>query len=144
MKKKALLTAIVSGFVLMGCAYPWPRVTSTADCTGNACRVVVSVEELDSRGCVPDAIPDTLNVTAKGAVVIKWEFDTASESKGYRFPNDGIVFVDASQFECALAEQGKKFVCTDKNSNPGTYKYTINVIKGPANCTPRDPSVVNN
>ena len=144
MTPRTFLSAAVCGFVLLGCAYPWPRVASTADCTGNACRVAVSVEELDSRGCVPDAIPDTLNVRARGAVVITWEFDTASEYKGYRFPNDGIVFVDASQFECALAEQGKKFVCTDKNTSPGSYKYTINVINGPARCTPRDPSVVNN
>lgn len=144
MKKRTLLTAALSGAFLLGCAYQFPKDLTTAQCTGNACRVSVDVAEHEIGGCKPYPTPDTLSVAVTGATVIKWDMELLTVRKGYRFPANGIVFDDASQFECSgPAEDGKQFVCTDKNSQPGTYKYTVNVVKGSTPCTANDPYIIN-
>lgn len=144
MKKRTLLTAVLSGSALLGCAYHFPKDLTTAQCTANTCRVAVDVAEHEIGGCKPYPEADTLEVASHGAAVIQWDMELYTQTKGYRFPADGIVFDDPSQFECSgPADNGTKFICTDKHSQAGTYKYTVRVVKGSSGCTPNDPYIVN-
>lgn len=148
MTPRTLLSTAVSGFVLLGCAYNWPEVAITRDCTGNHCEVTVPVLELDGAGCLPDAVPNTLVVKDRGAITIKWTIELQAANKGYRFadypgtPGDGIVFPAGAPFKCNIAEMGKQFHCTDQNEGQGPYKYDINLVNGSLRCR-RDPYIVN-
>jgi len=150
MKKKTLLTAIVSGFVLLGCAYPWPSVTSAQVCNGQHCEVAVSATRHDTPGfrCfVEKAVPDELIVNHPRPVIVDWYLDSASANNGYQFPDlpsyQGIVFNDPTGWDCSVQPQGKRVQCKN-NAAPGPHKYTVNVLRGSIRCDPLDPSVVNN
>ena len=85
------------------------------------------------------------------------------EGQGLTFPENGIVIdgaltdrvvrsgdsvavvLDRTQTEISCPKQrgGATFVCTNVNSKPGVYKYTIRVLKNGEQLPPRDPSMVN-
>jgi hypothetical protein len=73
-------------------------------------------------------------------VTLTWRITT----KGYEFPNDGIVFQDPSQFVKCVAK-ATIFQCVDTNSASGRFKYTIKVERsgGKDHPQPLDPFVVN-
>lgn len=145
MTPKTFLSAAVSGFVLLGCAYPWPSVTSRADCNSQHCEVAVTPTQHDMPGysCfVEKAVPTELHVRHQRPVIIDWYLDTASAHYGYRFPDNGIVFDNPTGWECRNVAEGKLFQCTNK-ADGGWHKYTVNVIKGSTRCDPLDPWVVN-
>lgn len=145
MTPRTLISAAVCGFVLLGCAASQPNAASIATCENPECRVAVPVTEDGMGGCQPDAVPDTLYVRSKGTSVIFWDIELKAAHEGYRFADQGIVFDDSTGefFDCAKAADGKSFKCKNKHSQPGAYKYTINVVKGSKSCTPQDPSIVN-
>lgn len=160
MKKRTLLTAAVSASMLLGCAYNWPRVETTATCTSGPCRVSVTVVKNDGAGgcMVSDATPGTLVIPGRNPsdppnpINVRWEF--AQGSGGYRFPDfppppdtvKGIEFKTANQVfvQCGAIANGNQFQCVNQRDR-GTYPYTIRAIRtidGVA-CEPLDPSVVN-
>jgi hypothetical protein len=107
-------------------------------CADDNCKVIVMVESL----CLTcDVFVDYELTEAKGHH-ITWEIDAAATPR-YEFTQRGIAF--ASGFDCQPA--GKKFKCTNLNpSQPGVYKYTINVTdtRYSKDLAPLDPWVVNN
>jgi len=149
MTRKALLTASVSGFVLMGCAYPWPGVTTEQSCTGQHCEVVVTATQHDTPGfsCfVEKSVPGVLTVKHPRPVIVDWNLDTKTAKNGYKFPDQpgyqAIVFDDPTGWDCHLQTDGKQIKCRN-NAAPGWHKYTVYVSKGSTRCDPLDPYVVN-
>lgn len=74
-------------------------------------------------------------------VAIVWQIAT----KGYEFPDDGIVFKEGKEQFVSCAAKGQVFQCLDRNTERGRFKYTIRVVRrgtkeGPE---PLDPWVVN-
>jgi hypothetical protein len=69
----------------------------------------------------------------KGAINITWELPKGSK---YRFPKDGIVFVDdAGEFaRCGPVMNGAHYMCVNQRTKAGRFKYNIKV-------EPRDSSV---
>jgi hypothetical protein len=94
-------------------------------------------------------------------VEITWRLP---EGQGLAFPENGIliegaltdkvlqsgagsvaVILDGTQKEISCPKQrgGLTFVCTNLNSKPGVYKYTIRVLRKGEALPPRDPPIVN-
>lgn len=76
--------------------------------------------------------------------MIYWQIDPDTAA-GYTFPNNGIVLpttAGAADFNCQAIQGGAVFFCQDRNSMPGTYKYTVN-LTGPQQLTPLDPWIRN-
>jgi hypothetical protein len=65
-------------------------------------------------------------------------------SPGYTFPSNGIVFPNGgTEFvDCRVEANGRRFMCHNKHTKPGRYKYTINITGSPA-VPPLDPFVDN-
>ena len=61
------------------------------------------------------------------------------------FARDGIVVHDApeGEFRCAPAEDAKVFLCEDRYSRPGRYKYSVHVLEDGKPLPPLDPFIVN-
>ena len=144
MTPRTFFAAAVCGLVLLGCTSALPRVATTADCRAQECRVAVSVTTSVPAVCRATTVPSTLHVRSRGASVIAWDLEAASEHAGYRFPPNGIVFNDPQgEFDCQSANQGMKFMCNNKHSKSGDYKYTVNVVRGSTSCIPLDPMIIN-
>jgi hypothetical protein len=90
--------------------------------------------------CGASVDSETVQVTRGNSPNITWQMISA----GYTFPSNGIVFTSgASQFsECHVEANGRRFVCKDRNSESGKFKYTVNISGSPA-VPPLDPWVVN-
>jgi len=76
--------------------------------------------------------------------LIYWQIDQVT-APGYTFPNNGIALPSSASSEfpdCHPIQGGKVFFCSDRNTRPGTYKYTINLI-GPRPVPALDPTVRN-
>jgi hypothetical protein len=106
-------------------------------------------------------VPDVLYfLPGETNVKVTWRLP---EGQGLSFPENGIeveglltdkvvrnagagtaVVLDSTQTEvqCEKQKGGVTFTCTNKNSRPGVYKYTIRVRSGDA-LLERDPSIVN-
>ncbi len=146
MTPRTLISAAAGGIILMGCAYPWPSITSSAECTVQHCEVAISANQHDmpSFGCFVDrADPYTLVVKHARPVNVAFRLDAGSAQNGYAFAPNGIVFDDPSGWTCPqIPANAKLAVCTNA-AGPGNHKYTVNLVKGSAPCEPHDPFVVN-
>ena len=73
--------------------------------------------------------------------VITWSLPKASP---YTFSENGIRIAGAGdEFKCGLESDRQKYVCHFRNSKQGRYKYTIDVVGGPAKVEPLDPFIMN-
>lgn len=85
-------------------------------------------------------------------VTIIWRLDDAS----LRFVPDSGVRIDAEVtpgrppdprqqevVDCRVVGDGRQFQCLNKNSRPGTYKYTVRVRRSDGTVVEKDPSIVN-
>lgn len=87
---------------------------------------------------------------AQGPVTITWRLPTNS---AYTFPDNGITLEVApgtksqpvkEEFRCARdPKNAQAFVCLNRNSGPGTYKYTVRVLEKERPLEPLDPVIVN-
>lgn len=121
-----------------------PHVEKKLDCNGaGECKVVVTV----SCWGTPTVCATSLDydvVVVRSQRDIKW---TLVAPGGYAFPENGIdvqgdATADASDFNC-MRTGGDGFLCKDKDSKFGVFKYTVNV-SGPVPPPPYDPWIVNN
>lgn len=81
----------------------------------------------------------------KGPIPITWELPKDSN---YRFPKDGIVFVDAGgEFDqCMPVADGAHFMCVNQRTKAGRYKYNIKVERRNTSVPavpPLDPIAIN-
>jgi len=144
MTTRASLSIAVAAIAAAGCQTIAP--TAGGSCNQHECHVGITVND-----CViqpPD--PDPIGIFAKN-VEIHWDLKTV----GYTFapidPRDpskgGIAFKGDTQNQFdnpKLVNQDTKFIWHDKNTVPGTYRYTVRVMQGAAACPPLDPSIINN
>ena len=144
MSAKAFLFAIAAG-VIGGCAQmpgmaplSAPPGATILDCSTPACTVKVSVKCEAYVFCWIETDNDWIKVRRGNAPVITWEIVTS----GYTFSDAGISFPSGSPFTCNPAEGKRRFMCNDRHSEPGTYKYTVTLIGFPF-VLPKDPFVSN-
>lgn len=98
----------------------------------------------------PTVDPDPLQFRPdQRNVLIVWRLE---DSPGFKFTADGIR-IDGEQTAAGLRPQaeivdgrltanGQQFIWLNKNSRPGTYKYTIR-LEGPGGVVEKDPSIIN-
>lgn len=138
------LAAVATLTLLLGaCAWPQHERMRNA-------RPVVDV----SGDTVKSVSPDPLRFRPdQGAVVIHWRL-SGSE---YSFPGNGIVIdgeldrpggkiISRDQKEitdCRPLDQGRQFQCTYRNSRPGTFKYSVRVLRQGKALAPLDPEITN-
>lgn len=146
MTPRTLLSAAAGGLILMGCAYPWPTITSTDDCESQHCEVAVYANQHDmpSFGCFVDRVtPYELIVRRPRPVNVTFRLDAGSVQNGYSFAANAIVFDDPAGWTCPpVAPQAKLAVCTNAAA-AGRHKYTVYVRNGATACEAYDPYVVN-
>lgn len=98
-----------------------------------------------------DVVPEPLKFTREQRNVnIIWRLDTP----GFVFVADGIR-IDGEQVagglrrdqneivECRVVANGRQFMCLNKNTRPGTYKYTIRLQGPDGRVIERDPTIFN-
>jgi hypothetical protein len=109
-------------------------------CLGAQCRVQVSVDCFLGIFCRIAVDSDTIDVPRGNSPVLEWEVVTP----GYAFADNGIAINDAGdEITCRPGEGTRqRFVCNNKHTKPGTYKYTIRLTGWPA-VLPLDPWIVN-
>jgi hypothetical protein len=138
MSKKYWLCAVLASSGLLGCAAVPERLAP--DCSFGVCKVTVTVAD-----CRITLKPYDLTVPLpRGPKQIHWDI----VSDDYMFATNGIVIRDMGQEfdQPDLSAGGKKFKWRDKHTGPGTYKYSVNVVKtglNPENCPTYDPRIVN-
>lgn len=144
---KRVLLAVLIGVGLSGCT-PFKRFF---DVPSNETPVVVV-----ANGVVTAVDPDPLRFSnEQGQVTIYWQTPT-----GYRFAARNGIFIDGLQsggqggkpdpsqnevVECRPANTAlTEFSCVNRNSKPGTYKYTVNLetVDGKP-LKPFDPTIIN-
>ena len=145
--KRILLVAALGILVLSGCV-PFNRFF---DIASDQTPVVVV-----ANGEVTGVTPDPLRFNnSQGRVTIYWQ-----AARGYRFATKNGIFVDGERIggprgrtesnqteivECGPANAERtEFSCVNRNSRPGTYKYTVNLetVDGKP-LKPLDPSIIN-
>jgi hypothetical protein len=109
-------------------------------CAGSQCKVQVSVDCTLLIFCRIAVDNDTIDVPRGNSPVLEWEVVTPR----YAFADNGIVINDGGdELMCRPGEGGRqRFMCTNKHSRPGIYKYTIRLTGWPA-VFPLDPWIVN-
>jgi hypothetical protein len=148
--RKRLWTIVVVCALLTGCAAMHPRTERAAQqqrCEGGgACTVVVKVDCERFYGCELSVDYDLVLVNGRGkGTDIVWRL---SGETGARFTSNGIV-VDSSEFErCAPRADAREYVCRDRHSDFGIFKYRVNVtvpksLFGPRGVPSLDPWIVN-
>ncbi len=135
--------------LVAGCASMRPPVATQArqlDCdAGKACTVVVDVSCTRFHGCRLAVDYDLVLVKGRGRNVdITWQL---SGEPGAEFAANGVV-LDNAQFECKPKAEKRQFGCSDKHSDFGVFKYSINVTLpgsafGPRGVPSLDPWIVN-
>lgn len=128
------ITAVAFALVAAGCVSIPP--SKLAACNAHVCHVAVTVTN-----CTISAQPPDIDVFAPDHE-IHWDI----VSRGYAFPQDGIVIGDDANHEFTdprRAEQDRKFIWHDKNSFAKSYKYSIKVLNGATACPPLDPGIIN-
>jgi hypothetical protein len=141
MRTKGLLCAVVSCSALLGCASFAPSGTMSECPATGVCMVTVKVAD-----CRISVDPETLTVRNPNRE-IHWDIDHDSAGAGYTFADTGVWIKDYDpkrEFSDPRRLTPTKFKWHDKNSFPGTYKYGVRVMKGPATCPDLDPFIVNN
>lgn len=143
MATKALFLVIAVSATLSGCSSAPMHPMDQTPCNEGTCFIDVSVT--DCRIAV-DPVERHIARSNKGPV-IHWRMDMASYT-AYRFAENGIAFNTNPNNEFhdrGHSHFGKHFVWTDKNSVPGNYKYTVNVVRRWTGepCPSLDPSVFN-
>jgi hypothetical protein len=153
MNFKNALCVAAAGLALSGCAWlrGWhheevPAASESKSifydgkpCERSPCKVEVTVE-----ACHIDLDPNRLGVRhgLRDAEIV-WEI----RSPGYTFAKNGISFrekeMTRSVFRDARVVEGNKFTLVDANAGPGTYKYTVRIMRGEKACAPLDPEIVN-
>lgn len=143
MKRVSLLVALLT-FVLAGCAQFYLLFGKASNETP-----VVAV----AGGMVKAVDPDPLRFKRGNTdVTITWQLDSA-----YRFAANGIVIdgeitldpkgkPDPRQAEIVNCERktATRFTCLNRNTRPGTYKYTVRIETADGKALPAwDPSIVN-
>jgi hypothetical protein len=148
--RKRLWTTVVVCSLLTGCAAMHPRTEHVAKqqrCEGGgACTVDVKVDCDRFYGCALSVDYDLVLVNGRGKVTdIVWHL---SGETGARFTSNGIV-IDSIEFEpCAPRADAREYVCSDKHSDFGIFKYRVNVtvpksLFGPRGVPSLDPWIVN-
>jgi len=107
-------------------------------CDTPTCAVKVSIKCEVYVFCKIEPDNDVIQVGRGNSPQLTWEITTS----GYTFSDSGIAFPAGSPFTCNRAEGGRRFMCNDRHSEPGTYKYTITVMGFPF-VLPKDPWVDN-
>lgn len=140
MSAKAWFSAIVLCVALLGCAtQPFGGDGRTLRCTGQNCDVQVAVSCSLSVFCTASVDNQTVQVSRGNSPNITWQMMTP----GYTFPSNGIVIVNGgTEFDCRVEANGRRFMCHDKHTRSGKYKYTVNVSGSPA-VPPLDPFIEN-
>jgi hypothetical protein len=148
--KKALLPTLLACALLAGCAHLYPRierVSKQQDCeSGGSCVIAVDVACTRFRDCSLSVDYDLILVKGRGKPAdIVWRLNGDS---GARFAANGIA-LDSSEFDCHAKPETREFVCTDKHSDFGVFKYRVNVTLpestfGPRGVPSLDPWIVNN
>jgi hypothetical protein len=100
-------------------------------------------------GTVISVKPDPIEVPrARGAVVIQWDLPRDAT---YRFDPRGIV-IDGEQTGGGLRPQDqivncgggpRRITCTNHNSKPGRFKYTIRLLDANQRLVEKDPQIFN-
>lgn len=108
------------------------------NCDTPACTVKVSVKCEAYLFCWIEADNDWIRVRRGNSPELSWEIVTP----GYTFTDGGISFPAGSPFTCRPVEGKRRFLCNDRHSEPGIYKYTITVIGFPL-VFPKDPWIEN-
>ena len=147
---RRLLPWLLVCVTLAGCAAMYPRVERTPrllTCDGSAaCVVPVGVACSRFYGCRLSVDDEVVLVKGRGkSVDIVWRLagDTPAQ-----FAANGIV-LDSTEFQCGARGETREFVCTDRHTDFGVFKYRINVsvpdsLFGPRGVPPLDPWVINN
>lgn len=148
--RKTMWVGAAVGSLLAGCSGMQPRIEHAAkqqECDeGKACVIGINVACTRFYGCELSVDYDLTLVKGRGKpLTIVWRL--AGES-GARFPSDGIV-VESSEFRCAPKPETNEFMCEDKHSDFGVFKYRINVavpqsLFGARGVSALDPWIVNN
>jgi len=137
--KKNVLVAIATTLVLAACACDHPM---HAQKMGSPAidPETPGVFVLDDKIIVVNQEPIFF---AKGKQNVRITWYLPADSK-YRFPKDGIVIKDPGDqiIDCHQEQNGLRFSCLNKHSQPGKYKYTIKVEGSPP-VTPSDPIILN-
>jgi hypothetical protein len=138
MSKKLWICNTLVSIGLLGCE-SMPKALAVG-CTPGICKVEVTVVD-----CVVSVQPDKLSVPLpRGAKNIHWDI----VGSDYVFAANGIVIERPDgEFDAAeLSNAGKKFKWHNKHTKPGSYKYSVNVMKtgvNPRVCPTHDPFIAN-
>jgi hypothetical protein len=150
MRTKALLSAVIAGAVVLGCASDMFRAKTHATCHNQNCEVKVLV----ANGHVTVDF-DELEIKGNPDVHILWKLPA-----NYQFitsMGDGIFFKrdDGGQFydpfvtddeagqPSANKRSGKNFHWRDKNTVAGPYEYKIRFHDRSGNLYHKDPTIMN-
>jgi len=122
------------------------RIAKQQTCeSGSACVIDVDVTCTHFYGCELSVAADLVLVEGRGKPAnLVWRL---TGEAGTRFPSNGIV-LDSSEFECSAHPESREFMCSDKHSDFGVFKYRINVTLpespfGPRGVPSLDPWIVN-
>jgi hypothetical protein len=131
---RKIIFAVAPALMLAGCPALQPKLGS------QQIDVNVMVQP-GGRGIGVDREPIYVH-ERNGDVPIVWNVATS----GYEFTANGIEIINGgSEFNCS--KKGPVvFVCIDRYTKPGTYKYVIRLQGSGSAATPPtlDPTVVNN
>ncbi len=148
MHRRAVWTAAAAVFVLVGCAAehrrgPGGGSESSTPCRGASCTIIVNLD-CSPMPCRAIADPKRLEVEPPGgAKVIHWKLQG---QPGYAFANEPVQFAPGAPLQCTRPGEGKTEVtCVDNHHAPGTYGYTLAVVKtgDPTSRIPVDPWIIN-
>jgi hypothetical protein len=147
MKIRARLELFASVLLIAGCAAPagapgggHGMKALATPCNEGICKAKVTVVDC-AKGYVP-VTDDPIEVpdSQTGSQNILWTIET----RGYRFPTDGIV-VDSPGFTGGVVPgSGKMFLLTDA-ATLGYHKYTVTVVRESdgTRCKANDPFILN-
>jgi hypothetical protein len=126
--------ALACALALAGCAQ-----LASLETHGNPNKATVSV----AAGQI-GVDPDPINVPAGNNAPIIW---TLAPDTPYKFFAGSITFTDAGGefYDCQVENPNdpRGFVCKNKHSKPGRYKYVIKLRDANGNEISKDPFIVN-
>ena len=142
MRQKGFFLILAAGFAISACVQlpVEPGGGRKLACAGPQCKVQVSVDCTLRVFCKIVVDNDTIDVRRGNSPVLEWEIVTP----GYAFADNGIAInADGDEFTCRSGGADRqKFMCNDRHTKPGSYKYTIRLTGLPA-VLPLDPWIVN-
>ncbi len=142
MRSKGYFLTLVACFAFSGCVQLplGPGDGKKLACTGPQCKVQVSVDCVALMFCRISVDNNTVNVPRGNSPVIEWEVVTP----GYAFTDNGIaISAGGDEFMCRpMGADRRRFMCNDRHTKPGDYKYTI-TLTGLPTVLPLDPWIAN-